>query len=746
MSKNIHFPFFKIATTALVLLFSFWIPAANAQSYSNADSVKIYKLLANADQEAVTGSLDVALRYTQQALQLSRQTKMLRGEGFARLKEADLIIQKANTDNIDLFIDDALKIATQLKDSFMLALACYQHGQSLMYNERHGEAEKRYHKALTLHFGKNISSYTGLVYNDLGYMFGVQGEFEKQAMWLLKAIRVYEEVQDLSGLATATSNLASVYSSLGNRTKALSYTMEAIAMREKVGDIAGLATSYGNLSLLYRQVNSIDSAIKYQEIATKYAEKTGVKAKLIPGYDNLSVLMNMQKKKAEALEYIKKSIVLCREIDDKLGLANKTRWAALLCGDLKDTTAALAYLRESYDLSVQLNNKTLWRDFYGSKSAYYKNQGDFKNAYEEIRKYYAYRDSLVNETTQTNIAELQTKYETEKKDQSIAALNAEQKIRQLELEKQKAVIAGNKEEARRKQNEIDLLVQSQQLQELKIKQQNEELEKQLLLSQAKEQKLQLAEKEKSLQANELRAQAQLRNTWIIGTLLLLALVAVIFNRYQLKKKLQQQKELENIRNNIARDLHDDIGSTLTSINILSKVSQNNLSRDIHKSSAILDNITEQSQQIQQAMSDIVWTIRPDNDKLENMVIRMREYVSHTLECKNIDIIFDVDKDILQQTLAMEQRRDFFLVFKEAVNNAAKYSQATSVTIRLSRHNHCLQLTVSDNGKGFDTSRVTSSSGLKGMRERATSLGATLQIDSAPQNGTAVHLQFQPILL
>lgn len=741
MSKNTRFPLSPTALTMLLLVL-FSIPAANAQSYEKADSVKIYKLLASADEEAVTGSLDNAMQFTRQALQWSREKKMLRGEGYARLKEADIIIQQSSTGKIDHHIEDALKIATQLKDSFMLALAFYQHGQSMMYNEQHPEAEKLFHKALALHFEKNRSSYTGLVYNDLGYMFGVLGEFEKQAHWLLKSIRIYEQVQDLPGLATATSNLASVYHSLGKRTEAIQYTRQAITMREKVGDIAGLATSYGNLSLFLRQ-ESIDSAIKYQEISTKYAEKTGVKARLVPGYDNLSVLMNMQKRKADALEYIKKSIAICREMNDKLGLANKTRWAALLCGDLKDTTAGLAYLRESYDLSVQLNNKALWRDFYGSKSAYYKNQGDFKNAFEELKKYHLYKDSLVNEATQTNIAELQTKYETEKKDQAIASLNAEQKIRQLELEKQKAVIAGDKQEAKRKQNEIDLLVQSRQLQELTIKQQEEELEKQLLLSQAKEQKLQLAEKEKSLQANELRAQAQLRNAWIIGTLLILALVAVLFNRYQLKKKLQQQHELEKIRNDIARDLHDDIGSTLTSINILSKVSKNNLARDIHKSSTILENITEQSQQIQQAMSDIVWTIRPDNDKLENMVVRMREYVSHTLECKNIDIVFDVDKDILHQTLAMEQRRDFFLVFKEAVNNAAKYAQATVVTIRLSRENNKLQLTIGDNGKGFDTSCVTSTNGLRSMRERSTALGATLQIKSAPQNGTTVCLQFQP---
>jgi signal transduction histidine kinase len=735
-----RFPFSATAFIGCILLLLGGVSLTKAQTYTKTDSTKIYKLLDAADQEAVTGSLDKAMVHANEALQWSRDKKMLRGEGFARLKQADIIIQQSNTGKIDQHIEDATKIAGQLKDSFMLALALYQHGQAFLYNGQYPEAEKLFHKSLSTHFEKNVSGYTGLVYNDMGYMFGILGEFEKQAMWILRSIRVYEKVDDLPGKATATSNLAAVYNSLGKRTEAISYTREAVAMREKIGDISGLAISYGNLSLFYRAI-SIDSAIKYQEISVKYAERSGVKARLIPGYDNMSVLMNMQKRKAEALEYIKKSIALCKELDDKLGLANKTRWAALLCGDLKDTTAALAYLQQSYELSAQLNNKALWRDFYGSKSAYYKNQGDYRNAFEEIKKYYAYRDSLVNETTQTNIAELQTKYETEKKDRSIAALNAEQKIRQLELEKQKAVIAGNIQEAKQKQNEIDLLVQSKQLQELKIKRQEEEIEKQSLLSQAKEQKLQLAEKEKSLQANELKAQAQVRNTWIIGTVLLLLLAVVLFNRYQLKKKLQQQKELEKIRNDIARDLHDDIGSTLTSINILSKVSQNNLGRDLQKSSVILENITEQSQQIQQAMSDIVWTIKPDNDKLENMVVRMREYVSHTLECKNIDIVFDVDKDILHQTLAMEQRRDFFLVFKEAVNNAAKYAQASCVTIRLTQESNQLQLIVSDNGQGFDTSRITSSNGLKSMRERAVTLGAKLHIQSAPQQGTTISLQF-----
>jgi signal transduction histidine kinase len=222
-----------------------------------------------------------------------------------------------------------------------------------------------------------------------------------------------------------------------------------------------------------------------------------------------------------------------------------------------------------------------------------------------------------------------------------------------------------------------------------------------------------------------------------GILLLFVLGLVLFNRYQLKKKLQQQNELLAVRNNIARDLHDEIGSTLTSIKILSEVSQNNLHKDQSKTSTLLNKITEQSSQMQQGMSDIVWAIKPDNDKLENMLVRMREYASHTLESKNIMAVFSVEENVLSQSLDMQQRRDFFLIFKEAINNAAKYSQATRVEVKITKEGGRLLLNVSDNGIGFSVSKETSSNGLKNMKTRAEAMQGSINISSQPGQGTTV---------
>ena len=88
--------------------------------------------------------------------------------------------------------------------------------------------------------------------------------------------------------------------------------------------------------------------------------------------------------------------------------------------------------------------------------------------------------------------------------------------------------------------------------------------------------------------------------------------------------------------------------------------------------------------MQQSMSDIIWAIKPENDKLRNMAIRMRSILSQTLESKNITIRFMAEENVMEESLNMEQRRDFFLIFKEAVNNAAKYSQSKEVQVDIKK--------------------------------------------------------------
>jgi len=222
---------------------------------------------------------------------------------------------------------------------------------------------------------------------------------------------------------------------------------------------------------------------------------------------------------------------------------------------------------------------------------------------------------------------------------------------------------------------------------------------------------------------------------------LLCAVVVVAALYALDKmRVKRLKAMYSMRSHIARDLHDEIGSTLTSINILSKISGQHFEKDQDKAKGMIDEINEQSQHIQQSMSDIVWAINPENDKVENMVVRMREFLAHTLEPKNITIDFKFDEAATKESLTMQQRRDFLLIFKEAINNIAKYALCKNVNISLIRQNANIELMIADDGIGFDTTTITSSNGLKNMKARAAALNGEIKIDSTIMKGTVIQLK------
>jgi ligand-binding sensor domain-containing protein/two-component sensor histidine kinase len=224
--------------------------------------------------------------------------------------------------------------------------------------------------------------------------------------------------------------------------------------------------------------------------------------------------------------------------------------------------------------------------------------------------------------------------------------------------------------------------------------------------------------------------------WFILLALLLA-GAIIYYIYLLRRRRKNEREL--IRNRIARDLHDDMGSTLSTINILSSMAKTKMTDDPRKTSEYISKISDSSQRMMEAMDDIVWSIRPDNDSMQKITARMREFATGILEAKDIELDFKVDEKVNDLKLNMEARRDFFLIFKEAVNNVAKYSHAEKCSIHISFHQHRLLLDVQDNGVGFDVNNADSGNGLSNMQKRAEALKGRMTVQSKPGEGTQVTL-------
>lgn len=225
-----------------------------------------------------------------------------------------------------------------------------------------------------------------------------------------------------------------------------------------------------------------------------------------------------------------------------------------------------------------------------------------------------------------------------------------------------------------------------------------------------------------------------RTFWFLSCVLfVIALLVYLVHDLRIKRLLA----VEQLRHRVARDLHDDMGSTLSTINILSSMAKAKMNTDVVRTSEYLSKISDNSQRMMEAMDDIIWSIKPSNDSMQRIAARMREFATSVLEAKDIDLEFNMREDTYDVKLNMEARRDFFLVFKEAINNAAKYSCADKVTVAVTMENRKLILVVSDNGRGFDMDEENDGNGLGNMTKRTDHMNGKLSIQSKKGSGTTV---------
>jgi ligand-binding sensor domain-containing protein/signal transduction histidine kinase len=224
--------------------------------------------------------------------------------------------------------------------------------------------------------------------------------------------------------------------------------------------------------------------------------------------------------------------------------------------------------------------------------------------------------------------------------------------------------------------------------------------------------------------------------WFVALCALAAgLAGTALYRYRVARLL----EVANVRTRIATDLHDDIGANLTKIAILSEVARQQLGPGAEGDGGPLGAIARISRESVASMSDIVWAVDPRRDGLPDLVRRMRLHAEELFAPRGIALGFDAPAEG-RLRLGAGVRRDVFLVFKEALNNAARHSGCTRVEVGLRLEGGGLCLRVADDGSGFDASAESDGQGLASMRRRAQRLGAALEVASAPGKGTEVVLR------
>lgn len=223
-------------------------------------------------------------------------------------------------------------------------------------------------------------------------------------------------------------------------------------------------------------------------------------------------------------------------------------------------------------------------------------------------------------------------------------------------------------------------------------------------------------------------------------LAIVLVITVCFLLYQWNKiQSKKYKKLIDIRNSIARDLHDDVGATLSSISFYTDAAKQRIQQNKNDEAlAILNEMGRSARTSIENMSDIVWMVNPKNDSFEFLFLKIEDYAKQMCASNNMEIEYHNSVKHIYK-IDLLKRRDIFLICKESINNAVKYAKATKLTVNLKTENEYLNINIKDNGIGFDVNKATSGNGLLNLKVRSNSLGGQILINSMLNAGTEIIL-------
>ncbi|MBS1596672.1 MAG: tetratricopeptide repeat protein [Bacteroidetes bacterium] len=503
----------------------------------------------------------------------------------------------------------------------------------------------------------------------LGHLTKRETKYSQAFTHYFKALNIFNYLKDSTNIAVTYISIANVFNNRGEQDKALGYFREAVAILTKLNRKYELANALLNMTDDYYYLNKLDSAEITDLQALALSKELNQKAYMGYAYMHLGYINKLRKQFSNAKNYFQQSIRLAEELGSESLLYGDYQGMGETYMAEQEPAKAKVYLEKHLAIVKKINNIEEIIEAYADLKENEYNLHNYAKAHEYEKLYAIYKDSAYNESVTRNMADIESKYENQKKEQEIILLKKDQELQNIELQKARTT-------------KLSAIILS-------------------------------------------------------GLLLIIGLLVV--NRYRVIQKARQMVEIEKLRNNIARDLHDDIGSVLSSININSNVALSNAGEErIVKGQ--LEKIKEHSGRMMEGMSDIVWAINPINDSLDKMIIRMKEFAVEILEPQNINFSFKTEGNVTEAALDISRRKELYLIFKEAINNAAKYSGCKNIAINLGTNRNRIQLKISDDGKGFDKNLIKSGNGLHNMEQRAVAIGGSIEIFSTMGKGTELNLE------
>jgi len=308
------------------------------------------------------------------------------------------------------------------------------------YYYKTGEYDKAlesYRKALRIYKKNKNRNRIASTANNIGLVFEKKGEYEKALEYLLKALSIQEKINAKEDLARNYLNIGLINMRIGNYKKALEYYEKSQKLRIQLDDKEGLALVYNNMAILYYHMGEYANVRSYFEKAYRIYKEEGNKRKQAMTLSNLGEIYALIGKHEKALSAYYECAEIEKKLQDKNGLIGTYGMIARVLRKRNQNDRALSYLKKGLKLAEEINSQSQLKEIYRELYATFKAKNNHSEALHWHEKYFAMHDSIFNATKNKQLNELQTKYETEKKEQKIKLLNKEKKVQELKLKKQR---------------------------------------------------------------------------------------------------------------------------------------------------------------------------------------------------------------------------------------------------------------------------------------------------------------------
>ncbi len=544
----------------------------------------------------------------------------------------------------------------------------------------HGEFKKStiyFSNSIVIAKKENNKKELSNAYNNLGNALSKIGESVNALKYYQLSISIAEENNDQQRIAKTTKNIGTLYSEQKDFSTALRYFELASTLAVKLNDSILIADCLNNQGVVYEQQNKYDKAVDVYSKALEIYTAKNEEGKISMSLNNLAIVYKYLKKYPQSIKYYEQALALSIKQDDKFIVAATLNNLGNVYALIGDYDRSLSLCQDALKKSMEINATEIIIETYDGISIAYEKLQKYPEAIAFRKRYEEEKFNFISSERSGQLAELKTKYDSDKQLDEIALLKKDETIKNLSLREQ----------------------------EIKI---------------------------------------QKRNYLLTLSILLIFMtvgIAYQWNKsYQLKSRIAQQHAIkvseENERIRIAKDIHDELGSGLTKINFLSETVLKNSNENIKSK---LNTISETSKNLIDNMRDLIWALNPDNSTLDNLIVRIREYTTDYLEEFPIELTNDYPDVIADSQILKESHRNIFMAVKEILNNVVKHSGATSVSIKVNIEKDMLNISINDNGNGFESENSFSGNGIKNMKHRISISGGRIDIESAIEKGTTLKM-------